>query len=233
VIGDGDLLVSSREVAGLLRALRSPATADELSREALDVRLAVALLERSRTVRGRFRALRFATARARLAALVIAGTIVGTTGAAAANVLPEPLERRVARVLTHVGITLPAADDRERAPVTPPATRPGPAPSSVPTPPAPATAAPPPSGVERGAAVSDAASDGKSRAGEHGKRHGSERPKTMRHPPTRRHGPSGHRHGRAARASPGHADAHRAAGHVEDPNVHARGRGAGRPQTAS
>jgi hypothetical protein len=103
-----DAPAAYREAARALRALRSPASANELMREADAVRQALVLLERPTPSDHRVTRRRGIAARARVGALVVAGMMVATTGAAAANVLPGRLERPVAHVLSHVGITVGA-----------------------------------------------------------------------------------------------------------------------------
>jgi hypothetical protein len=49
--------------------------------------------------------------RAKLAGLVIVGTMIGTTGMAAANVLPDPAQNVVSNALSHVGLAVPSATD--------------------------------------------------------------------------------------------------------------------------
>ena len=49
--------------------------------------------------------------RAKVAGLVVAGTLVGSTGLAFAGVLPDAAQNAAATVLSKVGITIPAADD--------------------------------------------------------------------------------------------------------------------------
>ena len=157
-----DVSAPYRQVARTLRALKSPASQDELSAEPVAVRRALVLLERP-PEGNRHPASRSRMRKARVAALVVAGTMLGTGGAAVANVLPDPLERPVAQVLSHVGITVSSTRDEPRAPTAGTGAAPGAEPSSASI--APPTSVPPP-GVEWGAAVSNAASDGKSRAGE-------------------------------------------------------------------
>jgi hypothetical protein len=157
-----DVSARYRHVARTLRALKSPASREELSSEPVAVRRAVVLLERSPEVNPR-PAWRPLVARARVGALVLVGTMLGTTGAAMANVLPDPLERPVAQVLSHVGITVSSTRDEPRTPTA--GTDATPAAESSSASIAPPSSVPPP-GVEWGAAVSGAASDGKSHAGQ-------------------------------------------------------------------
>jgi hypothetical protein len=213
-IRPSDVPAAYRGVARLLRALTSAATKDELSREPVAVAMAVAALERPRVVHRRSRSL---LAKGRVAALVVAGTSVAATGAAAANVLPHQLERPIAHVLSRVGIAV-VSPDEGRLPIGAPARNAGHRPS-VPT--ARPTAVPPGGGVHAGPAVSEAASDGRSHADRHPTHPGRGRPKAAP-----RHGPPDERP-RTGHASP--ADSNAPAG-VPPPQAdpHARASNAGR-----
>jgi hypothetical protein len=145
------------EVASMLRAVAAPATSEELAGEpetvaavARTVRIqhesSLAPATRRSPVRGRF-------FRAKVAGLVVAGTLVGSTGLAFAGVLPDAAQNAAATVLSKVGITIPAANDH-------PAST-GSEISSIAT----TTSSP---GVAKGAEISSSASDGMSQAGQHG-----------------------------------------------------------------
>lgn len=88
--------------------------------------------------------------RAKITGLVTVAAVVGTAGMAMAGTLPAPAQDALSHVLSKVGITVPAADH--------PAT-PGAVISSIATDPA-------TTGLAKGAAVSTAASGGKSHAGQ-------------------------------------------------------------------
>jgi hypothetical protein len=51
----------------------------------------------------------------KVASLAVAGTLLGTTGLAAAGVLPDPVQDAAHRILSTVGINVPSASD-EREP---------------------------------------------------------------------------------------------------------------------
>jgi hypothetical protein len=98
-------------VARLVSAL----SGSPLDREVEDERRAVAAAVRvmdeaapAPTHARRWR-MRSKLSRTKLAGLVIVGTMIGTTGMAAANVLPDPAQDVVSKALSHVGITVPSA----------------------------------------------------------------------------------------------------------------------------
>jgi len=145
------------DVASMLRAVAAPATSEELAGEretvaaaARTVRIqhesSLAPATRRSPVRGRF-------FRAKVAGLVVAGTLAGTTGLAFAGVLPDAAQNAAATVLSKVGIAIPATNDN-------PAST-GSEISSIAT----TTASP---GVAKGAEISSTASGGMSQAGQHG-----------------------------------------------------------------
>ena len=147
------------DVAQLVDALHSPADRSEL----VDERVAVAAAVRSLrdqvpapvdTRRWRMRMHH----RAKLGAIVVVGTLLGTAGMAAANVLPGAAQDGVSNALSHVGITVPHSS-AEPSSDHPAAT--GKDVSTIAT----TTDA---SGVAKGAEVSTAASGGMSQAGQHG-----------------------------------------------------------------
>ncbi|MGZ8626849.1 MAG: hypothetical protein ACXWXK_09305, partial [Actinomycetota bacterium] len=108
-------------VAGLVSALTAPATASELSRQAAAVETASAVViasapEPAAPVPERS----FAAARparrtflkTKLASLAFAGAVLGTSGLAAAGVLPDPVQHIAHRILSAVGIDVPDASVR-------------------------------------------------------------------------------------------------------------------------
>ena len=105
-------------VAGLVRALSAPAFATELAREAIAVAAATVVVTAASRARERLelagaeptrRRSRFY--RAKVTSLVVIGTLLGTTGLAAAGVLPDPVQDAVHRILSTVGIDVPSAHD--------------------------------------------------------------------------------------------------------------------------
>ena len=145
------------EVARLVRAAGAPATAGELAREGEAVADAATALSASpsgsvpRTPRRS--KMRSKLYRAKVAGLVVAGTLAGTTGLAAAGALPDPAQDVASDVLARVGITVPAGDDE---------------PASSASRVARIATGTELIGVDKGARISTAASDGMSQAGDHG-----------------------------------------------------------------
>jgi hypothetical protein len=92
--------------------------------------------------------------RAKVASLVLVGTLIATTGLAAAGALPAPLQDAASKVLAKVGISVPTSDGH-------PASS-GEEISKIAT----TTDA---TGVDKGAGISTAASGGHSQAGQNGK----------------------------------------------------------------
>jgi hypothetical protein len=108
-------------VAELVRALVAPPTRVELAGEAAAVAAASAFvtppLERvkraaSRSSRGRTGS---SSLRTKVASLAFAGTLLGTTGLAAAGVLPDPVQEVAHRILSKVGIDVPGPSDHRPA----------------------------------------------------------------------------------------------------------------------
>jgi hypothetical protein len=107
-------------VAELVSALAAPATASELAGQGRAVAAASVILAgpaptlgpaRRTTSRGRAGS-RFI--KTKVASLAFAGTLLGTTGLAAAGVLPDPIQDAAHQILSTVGIDVPSAsDDRE------------------------------------------------------------------------------------------------------------------------
>ncbi len=103
------------EVARLIRAAGAPPTPAEVIGEEQAVAAAARVasrttphspvpLTRRSSVRSRFFRVKFA-------ALVVAGTVLGTTGLAAAGVLPDAAQNAASSVLSSIGISVPAADE--------------------------------------------------------------------------------------------------------------------------
>lgn len=141
------------EVARLVQLAGAPATEDELlgSREAaaaasLDIR---ARLERGSPTPPRRSKMRTLT-RAKVTGLVVASTIFGTAGLAMAGTLPAPAQNALSKILSKVGISVPAADH----------------PASTGTVISGIATSPDTTGLAKGAAVSAAASGGMSHAGQ-------------------------------------------------------------------
>ena len=145
------------EVARLVRAAGAPATAGELDRE-LEAVAAAATALRARPSGSVLRTPRRSKMkpklyRAKVAGLIVAGTLAGTTGLAAAGALPDAAQDVASDVLARVGITVPAGDDdpaSSASRVARIATR-----TEL-------------NGVDKGARISTAASGGMSQAGDHG-----------------------------------------------------------------
>lgn len=163
------------EVVRVLReAAQLPDTAD-LSREAEDIAAARMLVTRElpASVRADGEPKRMRSnghPRLKVVGLVVLGTLVGTSGLAAAGVLPDTAQDVLSNVLSHVGISVPPSehptgsdDQTSEVPTTSNATGVGKGAeiSRIAT----TTDS---NGVDKGAEISSAASDGKSQAGEHG-----------------------------------------------------------------
>jgi hypothetical protein len=132
------------DLARLVAAVSAPPAPLELSRLDEDVDAAAAIRSPGPTpasaLRGPSRR-RTRFARVRTVTLVAAGTVIATSGLAAAGVLPDPVQDVVSDVLSRVGIAVPAGeDDREGgdppsgpdAPVSPVAVVPEALPGDVP-----------------------------------------------------------------------------------------------------
>lgn len=151
------------DAVGLVRALSLPPTAAELSMQAVAVEATLtelALRPAPRGSKGPVTALgrkwstRSRFFKTKVASLVVAGTLIGTTGLAAAGALPAPLQDAASKVLAKVGISVPTSDGH-------PASS-GEEISKIAT----TTDA---TGVDKGAEISTAASGGQSHAGQNGK----------------------------------------------------------------
>lgn len=138
-------------IAGLVRAASGPTSPAEISREAMVV-AAVAEAARSypstapRTPRRKSMLAKLLTAKA--AAAVAALTLSAGAAAAATGNLPDAAQDGVAKAVSHVGINLPQSDRGKGAVISDKAKNDG------------------NTGVDKGADVSSAASNGKSRAGQ-------------------------------------------------------------------
>lgn len=145
------------EVARVLQAAVAAGEHEELVHEAAHVALAMELVKQrspaSTPSERRSRKMRSRSRRVKVGGLVVVGALVGSTGLAAAGVLPDAAQDAFSMVLERVGITVPASDDHpagsgeeiaEMATTTD------------------AT------GMDKGAAISFAASGGVSQAGQHG-----------------------------------------------------------------
>lgn len=149
------------EVAGVLLAVAEVGVHEELVHEAPHVALAMELVQQRSPVSPSFerrssrRAMqtRARSHRGKIGGLVVVGALVGSTGLAAAGVLPDAAQDAFSHVLEKVGITVPTRADH-------PASS-GEELSGIAT----TTDA---TGVGKGAKISSVASGGKSRAGQHG-----------------------------------------------------------------
>lgn len=150
------------EVARVLGAAAAPVDGVRLLREAEDVAAASALVSGGSPATtpsvGRSRKMKTRGHRLKIAALAALGTLAGSTGLAAAGVLPDAAQDAFSEVFGRVGISVPASDDH-------PASS-GSEISGIAT----TTAL---TGVDKGAEVSSAASGGTSQAGEDGSASGS------------------------------------------------------------
>jgi hypothetical protein len=145
------------EVARLVRAAGAPPTPAELVREEQAVAAAARVVS-PRPARSPVPATRRSTVRSRffrvkVAGLVVAGTVLGTTGLAAAGVLPDAAQNAASSVLSTIGISVPAADQHPASTGTDI--------SGIAT----TTGA---TGVDKGAEISSTASGGVSQAGLNG-----------------------------------------------------------------
>jgi hypothetical protein len=144
------------EVARVLQAAAWARNGDELAHEASHVAIAMELVRQpspASTSSDRRSRKMSRIHRLKVGGLVVVGALVGSTGLAAAGVLPDAAQDAVSNVFDRVGITIPASGDH-------PATS-GDEISGIAT----TTDA---TGVDRGAEISSAASGGMSQAGQHG-----------------------------------------------------------------
>jgi hypothetical protein len=98
-------------VARTTAALAAPSAAGELVGERAAVAAAVLVPADPAPTPADTRRWRMRSnlSRAKVAGLIVVGTLVGTTGMAAANVLPDPAQNAVSNVLSRVGISVPNA----------------------------------------------------------------------------------------------------------------------------
>jgi hypothetical protein len=165
-------------VAGVLLAIAEAGGGRELLHASAHVALAMELVQQrspvphslDRRSRRSSTAVRSRTHRGKIGALVVVGAMVGSTGLAAAGVLPDAAQDAFARVFDKVGITLPAGNDHPAGS--------GEELSGT-------GAMTDPHGFSKGAQTSSAASGGRSRAGQHGSAGtaGREHGATTAHPP--------------------------------------------------
>jgi hypothetical protein len=145
------------EVAGILLAVAEAGDHEELVHEAAHVALAIELVQQRSPVSPssdrRSKQTRAKSHRGRIGGLVVVGALVGSTGLAAAGVLPDAAQDAFSHVLDKVGITLPTGTDH---PASSGEELSGRAITTNAT------------GVDKGAEISSVASGGKSRAGQHG-----------------------------------------------------------------
>jgi hypothetical protein len=147
--------------ARLLAALRTAPADDELADEWVAIAAAVRVLHDPALAPANPRRskMRSKLTRAKIAGLVVIGTLAGTTGMAAANVLPDPAQHAVSTALSHIGVNVPDVAATATSIEHPAAT--GAEISQLAT-------ATDTTGLAKGAEISTAASGGMSRAGTQG-----------------------------------------------------------------
>jgi hypothetical protein len=149
------------EVARVLLAVAEATDKAEPVHETAHVALAMELVQQRSPVSAssnqrsnrRSRSATSRTHRGKIGGLVVIGALIGSTGLAAAGVLPDAAQDALSKVLDKVGITVPAGSDHPASP--------GKELSGVAT----ATDA---TGGGKGAGISSVASGGNSKAGQHG-----------------------------------------------------------------
>jgi hypothetical protein len=150
------------EVARLVRVVTETAGPSDPALEERHVTAAVALIRRESAAGApadRPQRKRSWRRRARVAGVVLAGALVGSTGLAFAGALPDAAQDAFADVLDRVGITVPAGHEAPEPTEHPAST--GEEISDIAT----STES---SGVDKGAEISSTASGGRSRAGHAG-----------------------------------------------------------------
>jgi hypothetical protein len=166
------------EVARLLEALSAEPTSHELAREAEVVaKVASAVHSSSSTHSPRRSFVPFALSRPRITAALVAAALACTIGLASASALPGAAQDIASEMLAKAGISVSEPNDnagthpnvRGTSTVTPSDAGKGSDISDLAT----TTDL---SGVDKGAAISSAASDGKSQAGTHGSASGASAP---------------------------------------------------------
>jgi hypothetical protein len=166
-------------VARLLEAASVEATPEELAREAADVATVVAAVQLSSSTRSltpRRSFMPFALSRPRITAAFVAAALACTAGLASAGSLPGAAQEIASAMLAKVGVTVPGPNENagthpnERGGSTPSERGGGSNPSSdtVRSDIADLATSTELTGVDKGAAISSAASDGRSQAGQHG-----------------------------------------------------------------
>jgi hypothetical protein len=110
----GDAPPGYAEAARVLRAASAPPTAAELARQGRAVAEAAAAVPArpTRTVvpPTRRSVMRPRFVRAKIVGIVVAGTLIGTTGLAAAGVLPDAAQNAASTVLAKIGVSVPSVD---------------------------------------------------------------------------------------------------------------------------
>jgi hypothetical protein len=163
LLGPQEVPAEYLAVVGLLRSLTLPPSPAELSMQTVAVEATLTELALRPAPRGskapipasgRRWAERSRFFRAKVASLVLVGTLIGTTGLAAAGALPAPLQDAASKVLAKVGISVPTSDGH-------------PASSGVEISKTATTSDA--TGVDKGAEISTVASGGHSQAGQNGK----------------------------------------------------------------
>jgi hypothetical protein len=158
------------EVAAVVRAVLTEPAVDELDGEAKMVALVTLSLRESSSGPSPRRSLMpFALTRPRLSAALVAALLACTAGLASAGSLPGAAQDIASEMLAQVGIAVPGPNDnagthpdvRGSSEITPSAGEKGSAVSQLAT-------GDELTGLDKGAAVSSVASDGKSQAGTHG-----------------------------------------------------------------
>lgn len=144
------------EVARVLRAAAAGFDPADLGQEAEHVAAARRLVTQRSPASGRFdgrsQGMRSKGYRSKVVGLVVLGTLLGTSGLAAAGVLPDTAQDMLSNVLDRVGISVPTSDHPASS---------GEQISGIAT----TTNS---TGVEKGAEISSTASGGMSQAGQHG-----------------------------------------------------------------
>jgi hypothetical protein len=145
------------EVARVVDAAKASVDEVELLHEVEDVAAALALMTHGSSAStpsdGRSRQMKTRSHRVKIAGLVMLGTLAGSTGLAAAGVLPDAAQDAFSGVLGRVGISVPASDDH---PASSGSEISGIATTTTST------------GVAKGVEISSVASGGTGQAGEHG-----------------------------------------------------------------
>jgi hypothetical protein len=149
------------EVAGVLLAVAEASDHRELIQEAAHVALAIELVQQrspvsppvDRRSSRRLKRTRARSHRGKIGGLIVVGAMVGSTGLAAAGVLPDAAQDAFSHLLDKVGITVPAGTDH---PASSGEELSGIATTTDVT------------GVDKGAEISSVASGGKSQAGQDG-----------------------------------------------------------------